>query len=60
MYHGCLDENGVQVGEHVPLGWEDGGDEGEQDAGGRCDQGDHQEGQEAGDYWTKLHQEMKR
>ena len=50
------DEEGVQVGEDVPLHGEDGGEEGEQEEGGQEGEGDGQEGgHEAGDQCNRLH-----
>ena len=54
------DEEGVQVGEDVPLHGEDGGEEGEEEEGGQEGEGDGQEGgQEAGDHCSQLHLESR-
>ena len=53
-----LEEEGVQVGEDVPLQGEDGGEVGEEEVGGQASQGHGQEGQQAGDHCTQLHQQV--
>ena len=56
--HGYLEEEGVQVGEDVPLKRQDGGEVGEQQEGGQASQGHSQQGQQQVDHCTHLHLEM--
>ena len=53
------DEEGVKVGEDIPLDREDGGEVGEeQEQGDSCQEGG-QEDQQTGEYCTQLHHEIR-
>ena len=52
-------EEGVKVGEDVPLDREDGGEVGEEQEGGDSCQEGSQENQQTGEYCTQLHHEIR-